>query len=67
MFAEFLVRRPVFFLMVTTAVKYYEAAFTRVEAGLGLADCALVFVRNRGGGRHIDCIIVWRSKENDEF
>jgi hypothetical protein len=67
MFAEFLVRRPVFFLMVTTAVENYEAAFAGVEASLGLADCALVFVREGGGGRHLDCIIVWWSKENDQF
>jgi hypothetical protein len=60
MFAEFLVRRPVFFLMVTTAVENYEAAFAGVEASLGL-------VREGGGGRHLDCIIVWWSKENDQF
>jgi hypothetical protein len=63
MLAESLVRRPVFFLMIATAVENYEATFAGVEASLGFANCALVFVRERGDGRHLGRF-VWLSKEN---
>jgi hypothetical protein len=66
MFAESLVRRPVFFLMIAAAVENYEATFAGVEASLGFANCALIFVWERGRGRHLGCI-VWLSKENDKF
>ena len=54
MLAESLVRRPVLFLVIATAVEDDEAAFAGVETGLRFADCALVFVRERSGGRHLD-------------
>jgi hypothetical protein len=59
MFAESLVGWPVLFLMLAAAVEDYEAAFARVEASLGFADCTLVFVRERGGGRHLDWSVWW--------
>jgi hypothetical protein len=65
MFAESLVGWPVLFLVIATAVEDHEAAFTGVEGSLGFADCALVFVRERGGGCHLDWG-VWWLKENDK-
>ena len=51
--------------MIATAVEDYEATFAGVEASLGFADCALIFVRERSGGCHLDYTIRW-STENEK-
>lgn len=62
MFAKSLVCRSVFFLMVAAAVEDYEAAFAGVETRFGLAYCALIFLRERSGGRHLGWIVGGRKR-----
>lgn len=65
MFAESLVRRPVVFLMIATAVEDHETTFAGVEASLGFTDRALILVGEGSGGCRL-VWVTWWSKESDK-